>query len=367
MDKWATIGEVVDLARASMGPRLWDYLAGGAEGEVTLRRNRGSFEQIAFAPRILRGAATPDLSTSLLGRTLELPLLFAPVGSIAQFDPSGALAPARVAGRMGIGSFVGTLAAPSLEEVANEASCPLFFQMYMYGDRGWAAELVGRVEAAGYSALCLTADVAAYGRRERDLRNRFSPRDSVERPNLAALGGGPETVLDDRYNAEFTWSDLAWLRDVTSLPIMVKGVLSPEDAVLCADHGVEVVYVSNHGGRQLDHAPATIEVLPAIVEAVQGRAEVVIDSGFLRGTDVLKALALGAKAVGLGKLMAWGLAAGGQDGLATVVTILRSEMSTAMTNLGVASLAELSGAHVRPAVGQAAESWPGRDYVRAPL
>lgn len=349
MDEWATIGEVIDSARASLGPRLWDYSAGGAEDEVTLRRNRRGFEDIAFAPRILRGAANPDLSTSLLGRALELPLMFAPIGSIAQFDPAGALAPARVAGRMGMASFVGTLAAPSLEEVATEAPGPLFFQMYMYGDRSWAADLVARVEAAGYSALCLTADVAAYGRRERDLRNRFSPRDSVERPNLTALGGGPETVLNDRYNAQFTWSDLAWLRDVTSVPIMVKGVLSAEDAVLCAEHGVDVVYVSNHGGRQLDHTPAAIEVLPEIVKAVQGRAEVVIDSGFLRGTDVLKALALGAKAVGLGKLMAWGLAAGGEEGLETVVTILRYEMSTAMTNLGVASVAELSGAHIRPA------------------
>ena len=358
MAEWSTILEVVDAARTSLDPRVWDYSAGGADDEITLRRNRSAFEHIAFSPRILQGAENPDLSTTLVGKDLELPLLFAPVGSIAQFDHAGALAPARVAERMGIASFVGTLATPSLEEVASNASGPLFFQMYVYGDRGWVAELLARVEAAGYSALCVTVDVGAYGRRERDLRNRFYPRESVERPNLDVLGGVPGTVLDDTYNARFTWSDLAWLRELTSLPIMVKGVLAAADAVACVDRGVDVVYVSNHGGRQLDHAPSSIEVLPEVAEAVQGRADLVVDSGFMRGTDVLKALALGAKAVGLGKLMVWALAAGGEDGLEAVVAILRSEMSAAMTNLGVSSVTELSTGHLRPASAPPAAPWP---------
>lgn len=351
-----SIPEIVESAATALGPCLWDYSAGGAEDEVTLRRNRNAFDRLAFSPRILRGAAEQDLSTALLGHELDLPVLFAPVGSITVFHPDGALACARVAERVGTASFVGTLASPSLEDVRAGTSGPLLFQLYIYGDRGWTRELVQRAEAAGYAAICVTADVAAYGRRERDLRNGFAPRESVERPNVGPTAG--TRVLDDSYNARFTWADLAWLRDTTTLPIMVKGVLSREDAVLAADHGAEVVYVSNHGGRQLDHAPAAIEVLPEVVEALDGRARVVVDSGFLRGTDVLKALALGADAVAVGRLMAWALAAGGERGLERAVELVATEMRVTMRNLGVNSLKELSPHMLRSATPPGSAPWP---------
>lgn len=351
-----TIPEIVESAATALGKRLWDYSAGGAGDEVTVRRNRSAFDRIAFSPRILRGVAEQDLSTVLLGQELDLPVLFAPVGSITVFHPDGALACARVAERVGTASFVGTLASPSLEEVRAGSAGPLFFQLYVYGDRDWTTDLVRRAEAVGYAAICVTADVAAYGRRERDLRNRLAPRETVERPNIGSAAA--TRVLDDTYNALFTWDDLAWLRDTTTLPIMVKGVLSWEDAVLAADHGVDVVYVSNHGGRQLDHAPAAIEVLPEVVDAVGGRARIVVDSGFLRGTDVLKALALGADAVAVGRLMAWALAAGGEHGLQRAVELLATEMRVAMANLGVSSLRDLSPHLLRSATPPGAAPWP---------
>lgn len=343
-----TIPEVVDRARRAVTADVWDYSSGGAESETTLRRNRAAFSTATFRPRVLRGAVRPDIGTTLLGHRLALPVLLAPVGSIATFHPDGALACARVAQAKGTGAFVGTLSAPSLEAVREGSQAPLIFQVYVYGDRDWLQDLVHRVEAAGYQALCVTVDVAAYGRRERDLRNRYFPRQSVERPNLGAGTSVPDMVNRDDFNAAFTWGDLAWLRTITRLPILIKGILDAEDAVLAVENGVDAVYVSNHGGRQLDHAPSSFEVLPEIVDAVGGRAEVVLDSGIMRGTDVVKCLAMGASAVCIGKLMCWGLAAGGEAGLARVLDLLGEEMTVTLSNLGVRSASELAPQHLRP-------------------
>lgn len=358
-DPLLTIPEVVDRARRNVTSDVWDYSCGGAESETTLRRNRAAFSTTAFRPRVLRGLGKPDIGTTFLGHPLSVPVLLAPVGSIATFHPDGALACARAAQFKGTAAFVGTLSAPGLELVRSGSSAPLFFQVYIYGDRQWLKGLVERVERAGYQALCVTVDVAAYGRRERDLSNRYFPRQSVERPNLGAGTAVPDMVNRDEYNAAFTWNDVAWLRTITKLPIMIKGILDREDALLAVEHGVDVVYVSNHGGRQLDHGPSSFEVLPEVVEAVDGRAQVVLDGGVMRGTDVVKCLALGATAVSIGKLMCWGLAAAGEAGLGRVLDLLSEEIHVTMSNLGVRSTAELGPQHLRPTAVYAAEHvWP---------
>ncbi|MPZ13541.1 MAG: alpha-hydroxy-acid oxidizing protein [Chloroflexi bacterium] len=348
--EWLTIPEIVRAARARLAPHIWDFAAGGAESETTLRRNRAAFDCLTFRPRVLRDVRHRDLSTTFLGHSLSLPVMLAPVGSIQHFHPDGALACARVAERAGTITFVSTVASPSLEDVRAGSKGPLVFQLYVRGDREWLRAMIGRVERAGYAAVCVTVDSAAYGRRERDLENRYLARQSHGRPNLAVLPGGVGEVTREQYQAALTWDDVDWLRSMTSLPLMLKGVLCPEDAELAVQHGVDVVYVSNHGGRQLDHAPATVEVLPEIVCAVAGRADVIVDSGFMRGTDVLKALALGARAVLVGKLMAWGLAAGGEGGLECALDLLRDEIGTTMANIGVRTTAELGPACVRPSI-----------------
>lgn len=296
-----------------------------------------------FRPRILVDVRHRDLSVTFLGHRLAFPVMLGPLGSIEFFHPEGALPVARVAGRMGTIAFVSTMASPDLETVARGAQGPLVFQLYVRGDREWVATIVRRAEQAGYVGLCLTVDSAVYGRRERDLRHRFLPRERLNRPNVGA------TMMDEEYQGGWTWDDLAWLRRTTRLPLILKGVLTPEDAVRAVEQGVEVVYVSNHGGRQLDHAPATVEVLGEIAAAVAGRAELLVDSGFVRGTDVVKGLALGARAVLVGKLQAWGLAADGESGLERALELLQQEISTTMALLGAPKVSELGPDCVRPA------------------
>lgn len=354
---WQTTAEIVRAARAKLPQYLWDYAAGGAESETTLRRNRAAFDRIAFQPRVLRGVAGRDTSTTFLGHDLSLPVMLAPVGGVGHYTPDGALACARVAQRVGTATFVSTMSTPALEDVRAGAEGPLVFQVYVRGDRQWLEGFVRRIERSGYDAICLTVDSAAYGRRERDLQNRYLARQSHGRPNLADLPAG-DRARDD-YQAALTWEDLAWLRDATRLPLILKGVMSPEDARLAVEHGVDVVYVSNHGGRQLDHAPATMDMLPDVVEAVQGRAEVVVDGGFMRGTDVLKALALGARAALIGRLMVWGLAAGGEPGLECALGLLKTQISTSMANIGVRTVAELAAHCLRPSYPPEPAPWLG--------
>ena len=364
-DELLTIPEIIAAARAKLSPQVWDYSCGGADSETTLQRNRLAFDHLTFMPRVLRGVGKPDISTSFLGYRLSSPVMLAPVGSIARFHPNGALACARAAERAGTASFVGTLASPSLEEVVAGANCPLIFQLYVYGDRRWLERLVRRVEDAGYSAICLTVDLAAYGRRERDLHNRFFPRESIERPNLGTAYEAAGLVVGDEYNAFFSWEDLVWLRGLTELPLILKGILSPEDARLAVEHGVDAVYVSNHGGRQLDHAPSAIEVLPEIVEAAGEETEVVADSGFMRGTDVVKALAMGARVVAIGKLMIWGLAAGGEEGLLRTLELLETEITTTMANVGAGRVDDLDTRSLRRSLPSHLTPWPVRSSLSA--
>ena len=347
-NEFLTIPEIIRVAEERLPREVWGFASGGADTETTLRRNRMAMERIALCQRVLVGVQRRDTSTTFLGHRISTPVMLAPVGSLSLFDPDGALAVARVAEQMGTIAFISTVTAPVLEEVAAGVSNPLVFQLYAYGDRDWVKSIVRRVERAGYAALCLTVDTAVYGRRDRDLENRFFPRQSGERPNLAGLPGlSPGTDVNQ---AALTWEYLSWLRDLTSLPLILKGVMMPEDAVRAVEHGVNAVYVSNHGGRQLDHSPATIEVLPEVARAVAGRAEVLVDSGFQRGTDVVKGLALGARAVLIGKLLVWGLGAAGESGLARILELLRTEIDVAMGLIGVECLEEIGPRVVRPAL-----------------
>ena len=330
-----TLQEIAIAARRNLSQMLWDTLCGGSDSETTLRRNRLALDSIALRQRVLVNVADIDTTTTLLGQKLALPVFIAPVGNFLQLaDPQGAIAVARGAIARGTTAFISTAAKPSLEDVAAAVSEPLLFQLYIRSDHAWVKEILQRAKAAGYRAICVTVDRAYYSRRERDVSNRFLMRES---------GGDP------RHQASLCWDDLAWMKQCTGLPMILKGIATAEDARLAVEHGADVVYVSNHGGRQLDHAQAGIEVLPEVVEAVDGRAEVLMDGGILRGTDVIKAISLGARAVGVGKLQGLALAAAGEAGVARMLELLELEIRTMMGLMGVTSLAQLNPSWLRPA------------------
>lgn len=333
-----TVAELFESASRALDPAVWDYLTGGAESETALCRNRLALDSYEFLPRVLRDVSRLDLTRDFLGRRVALPFFLAPVGSLRLFDKSAAAASAIAAGSAGIPMFMSIMAEPSLGEVMAKAPrVDMVLQLYMRGGHEWLDRMVAQAEEAGCAGLCLTVDAAVYGRRERDLRNRFSSAAAVDRANL-----------DDRKDiqivaeqASLTWDTIGWLRRRTALPLVVKGVMTEADAILCAEHGVDAVYVSNHGGRQLDHAAAALDQLGAVVAALRGRCRVFVDGGFLRGTDILKALALGADFVGLGKAQGAALAAGGSAGVLRLIELLREEIATALALLGCSSLSQL--------------------------
>jgi len=341
--RFATVGEVIDAAREALEPDVWDYCAGGAGTEATLRRNRSALDALLLRPRVLRDVGACRTDTSFLGIPLALPVMLAPIGTISLFDPGGAATCARAAERAGTAAFVGLLSVPALEEVAKAAAAPLIFQLYVRGDRGWTLELARRAEAAGCRALCVTVDSAVDGRRERDLRSRFDRRKKQARPNLGAAAYARREL-----QATLTWDDVAWLAGETDLPFVLKGITHPDDARAAADAGAAAVVVSNHGGRQLDHQAGAIEALGPVLDAAGDRLEVAVDSGFERGTDVAKALALGARAVLIGKLQCFALAAGGEDGLVDTLALVRDELRTTLALLGARGPDELTADHVRP-------------------
>jgi isopentenyl diphosphate isomerase/L-lactate dehydrogenase-like FMN-dependent dehydrogenase len=337
-----TVGEIVEAARAKLDPDVWDYCAGGAGTEATLRRNRSALDALLLQPRVLRDVSDCRTAATFLGIPLALPVMLAPVGTISLFDPGGAATCARAADRAGTAAWVGVLSVPVLEEVAAASGAPLVFQLYVRGDRGWTRELAARAEAAGCAALCVTVDSAVDGRRERDLRSGFVRRKVQDRPNIG------DAYARRDLQATLTWPDVAWLAGQTSLPLVLKGITSPADAVAAAEAGAAGIVVSNHGGRQLDHQLSTIEALGPVLDAVGDRLEVAVDGGFERGTDVVKALALGARAVLIGKLMCWALAAGGEDALVHALGLLREEIGTTLALLGAPDPAALSREHVIP-------------------
>jgi isopentenyl diphosphate isomerase/L-lactate dehydrogenase-like FMN-dependent dehydrogenase len=337
-----TIDEVIARARSVLDPGIRVWAEAGAGQGVTTARNTVALGRLALVPRVMRDVGDLDLATSFAGVPLAFPVMLAPVGALALYDPGDALAAAQVATEAGITAFCGMLATSPWEEVARTAPGRHFFQLYVLGDRGWLSEILARVENSGFAALCVTVDTPVIGRRDRSLETGFTWTVTPEAsPNLARHG------LDYSHRARFTRSDLEWLVEHSKLPVIVKGVMTPEDASDAVATGVAGVYVSNHGGRVVDHGVSTIEVLAEIVEATSGRVDVAIDSGFARGADVCKALALGAKAVGIGRLQCWGLAAGGAAGLSRVLEILREEIGNTMANLGCRSVSELNPGHVR--------------------
>ncbi len=342
--------EFESLARAKMEPSAFEYFAGGAEDEVTLRANRAAFEKIFLRPRYLVDVSHRDLTTNVLGQPISFPVLLAPTGYQCLAHPDGELATARAAGASGTIMVVSTVATYSLEEIA-AAARPLWFQLYSYKDKRINERLIRRAEKAGYRALCLTIDVPVLARRERDLRNCFALPQGMQASILAdmELGAAPQSAEGSSrvsysglvFDAALTWNDVDWMRTVTAMPLVIKGVLTPEDARLAVEHGAAGIVVSNHGGRQLDGVPAAIDALPEIVAEVGGEIEIYLDSGVRRGTDVLKALALGAKAVLIGRPFLWGLAVDGEAGVQRVLEMLRHELDTALGLVGKRSVAEI--------------------------
>ena len=325
--------EIVVAARRRLHQGAWDYLVGGSESETTMRRNRLAFDRWGFRPRILVDVSKVDPSTTFLGCNLRIPVILAPLGSLQVFTPDAAVAAAQAAGEFGTVHVLSSVTEPSLEETAASTEYPKMFQLYVQGDEDWTRESVARIKAAGYKALAITVDTAIYSRRERPMLNRWMP--PTQR--------GPRAR---NFLSELTWDRLDFIRGLWDGPLMVKGIATAEDAKMAIDHGVEVLWVSNHGGRQLDHGLGALDVLPDIVNVADGRAEVIVDGGVQRGTDVLKALALGAKAVAVGKLQAWGLAAGGKEGCLRMLQILENEIVSAMGLLGVTSVDQLSTRYV---------------------
>ena len=356
------------IARQRVPRIAWDYYASGADDEITLRESRAAFERIALHYKVLVDVSARTTAATVLGHDVSMPLLVAPTAFHKLAHPDGELATARAAGTAGTIMILSTLSTTAVEDVVAAATGPVWFQLYVYRDRAVTRGLVERVEAAGCRALVLTVDAPLLGRRERDVRNRFALAEGLVLENMlpAGLHDLPSGAQDSGLAAYFaslldpslTWDDIDWLRSITRLPILVKGIVRADDARQAVERGVAGVVVSNHGGRQLDTAPATIDVLPAIVDAVAGRAEILLDGGVRRGTDVIKAVALGARAVLIGRPALWGLAVAGQEGVERVLSLLHGEIDLAMALCGCPSMADVAAMGselVRPApAGQAA-------------
>ncbi|MEX0626869.1 MAG: alpha-hydroxy acid oxidase [Chloroflexota bacterium] len=324
--------------RLAAGPLA--YFTGGAGDEVTLRDNRAAFARQAIVPRVMRDVSTVDTSVELLGRRWPSPIFIAPTALQRMAHPDGELATARAAAARGVTMAVSTSASTDLAEIAAVGG-PRWFQVYFLADPGARRALIERAVAHGYEALVLTVDLARIGQRERDLRVGFRIPEGVEIPNVAiAAGVPPSEVGSVEYVDRMSWADLEWLARF-GLPVIVKGILHPDDARLAIEHGAAGIGVSNHGGRQLDGAIASLDALPAVVDAVAARVPVLLDGGVRRGTDVLVSLALGATAVGIGRPVIWGLAVDGEAGVGNVLDLLGNELANAMALVGAASVADL--------------------------
>jgi 4-hydroxymandelate oxidase len=349
------------IARERLPQLAWDYYASGANDEITLRENRDAFDRLALHYKVLVDVSERTLRTRVLGHEIRMPLLIAPTAFHRLAHADGELATVRAAGAAGTVMILSTLSTTRVEDVMAAATGPVWFQLYVYRDRAVTQALVERVEAAGCHALVLTVDAPLLGRRERDVRNRFHLPDGLVLENMLPEGleDLPRGVEDSGLAAYFaallepalSWADVAWLQSITRLPLVIKGIVRPDDAQRAVDCGVTGIMVSNHGGRQLDTSPATIDVLPAIVDAVGNRAEILLDGGVRRGTDVIKAVGLGAAAVAIGRPALWGLAAGGQAGLERMLRMLHDEIDLALALCGCTSMAEvarLGASLVRP-------------------
>ena len=353
----ATLADHERLAQQQLDANAWAYFSGGAGDEITLRANRSAWDGITLQPRVLQPLAGGHTRTQLLGRTLAHPLLLAPIAYQRMAHPDGELATACAAAALGAGLVLSTQSSTPLEAVAaamlgDAGRGPLWFQLYLQHDRGFTRELVQRAEAAGYEALVLTVDAPTSGARDRERRAGFRLPPGISAVNLAGLAPPPPVALQPGQSALFngllqhapTWADVQWLQSITHLPVLLKGVLHPLDAAQAASLQVAGLIVSNHGGRTLDTASATAHALPRIADAVQGALPLLVDGGIRRGTDVLKAMALGASAVLVGRPAIYGLAHAGAAGVAHVLRLLRDELEIAMALTGCSALAQATPA-----------------------
>ena len=335
--EFLTLHELVKAARGKLSKNIWDYLIGGTETETTVRRNRRAIDSLAFRPRVLRNVSKIDCSGQLLRERIRIPVALAPVGSVESFEAGGGATVAAAAREFGVPMFLSSVTKPGLEATAQAAPDAFrIYQLYVRGGDEFIDDHAKRAIDAGYRAFCITVDTAIYSRRERDIASRF-----VKPWRTAATG------FD--FQAGLNWDHVKRFKDKWDIPLILKGIATAEDAALACEHGVAAVYASNHGGRQLDQGRGSLDFLPEIVEAVAGRAGVFVDGAFCRGTDVVKAMALGADLVGIGRLYLYGLAAAGQAGVVRVLELLETEIRTTLGLLGVDGFAKLDKSYLHKA------------------
>jgi 4-hydroxymandelate oxidase len=348
---YLNLADIESAARERLTALAYEYYVGGANDEVTVRENRLAFERLTLRYRVLVDVSKRSTKTTVLGTPVDVPVLVAPTAFQRLACDDGELATARAAAAAGTVMILSTAATQTIEDIG-AIEGPKWFQLYVYTDRGLTKALVERAEACGMRAIVLTVDAPVLGRRERDLRNRFHLPDGIRLANVPSSGSVPmptghgESGLAHHFasgiDASLTWRDVEWLRSLTTLPVLIKGIVRGDDADRAVDHGASGIIVSNHGGRQLDTAIPTIRALPEVVEAVHGRVEVLLDGGVRRGTDVIKAIALGARAVLLGRPVVWGLAADGEQGARRVLDLLRAEIDLAMALCGCPSITDIT-------------------------
>ena len=332
--EFLTLHEIVRKARQNLNENHWQYIVGGTETEATLRRNRWSIDRLALRPRVLRDVSNVDPGIDWFGQRLNLPIVFAPVGGLEHFWETGPLPVTQAAGEFGVAHMLSSVCACDFAQVAAASPEALkIFQLYVHGDSQWVDEIADRVIGLGFSQFCLTVDSAVYSRRERDLAQR-----NIRRANVPGR----------EWQARLTWDEVMRIRKRLKVPLMLKGIATAEDARIALDHGIDVIYVSNHGGRQLDQGQGAMEVLPEIVKAVDAKAKIIIDGGFCRGTDVVKAVAAGADMVAMGRMQCIALAAGGKSALVRMLELVDAEIRIAMALCGVNTLAELNPSYLCP-------------------
>ncbi|NEO55467.1 MAG: alpha-hydroxy-acid oxidizing protein [Okeania sp. SIO3B5] len=359
MNKPINVFEYESLATQHLSQMALDYYASGAWDEITLQDNRTAYERYKLLPRMLVNVNQRNLTTKILGQHIKMPILIAPMAFQCLAHPEGELATARVAADLGTIMVLSTMSTKSLEDVALAPNEPknFWFQLYVHRDRAITRALVERAEAAGYQALCLTVDAPILGRRERDRRNKFTLPSDMELANLTSMANleipqsedesGLFAYFANQLDPALTWGDIDWLQSLSSLPVVVKGILRGDDAIRAVEHGAKGIIVSNHGGRQLDGAIATLDALPEVVAAVGHQVDVLMDGGIRRGTDILKALALGAKAVLIGRPVLWGLAVNGEEGVRHLLELLCDELDVAMALSGCAKIENIDSSLVR--------------------
>ncbi|XP_010552249.1 PREDICTED: peroxisomal (S)-2-hydroxy-acid oxidase GLO4 [Tarenaya hassleriana] len=352
-DEAVNVDEFQELAKRVLPKMYYDFYSGGAEDQQTLKENVEAFHRIMLRPRVLVDVSNIDMSTSILGHRISAPIMIAPTAMHKAAHPEGEIATARAAAASNTIMIVSFMSTCTVEEVASCCNAVRYLQLYVFKRRDITAQVVKRAEKAGYKALVLTVDVPRLGRREADIKNRMI---SPKLKNFEGListevrsneGSGPEVFANNAFDASLSWKDIGWLKSVTKLPILLKGILTRDDAIKAMEIGADGIVVSNHGARQLDYSPATITILEEIAQAVRGKIPVLLDGGIRRGTDVFKALALGARAVLIGRPVIYGLAVNGEEGVKRVIKMLKDELELTMALSGCPSIKDITRSHVR--------------------